>query len=580
MAYRPAVTNDSNRAQSADRSVVTTAGPMEAEWSTQGRKKRTRSTPLQGTPATNVGTPRSEPGPIARATNDAAGRSTDGMTRSNAGRQVSHPPTSNGSTLTPSHSSRVPIRVAPPKYHMSSSRESAAPPNLVVFDGLIKDLAHIAFGSILGRFHTICSSRMVGFPSAPVVASVHPLGGGGWTVAYADPAIAERVLSQPPFLLAEAADMDLPLADIHRPGAPTRKASETSSKVSRTVFLHLEPAVLHEISESARPQSEDSDPSGACTKCNSTDHATSACTSVNQVKSRKDRGQGGVPRQRDDKTRLESALATMFEPPAGSSILQVQVAGSTGGLLVEFDSFSAAERVIEAGLLCPALGRCITARASRHPDQRGGLPFCSRCLGVGHRPHQCGEKARCRTCGKTGHREANGVCPKNMRHPGKPRGESLFCVCCGQVGHKAGAPTCPELTRTRNTLSRGPDGSYLDSVIAMRNARTTALSESSAVQQPTATGSTPTTSRSTPNAWSKPLAGVSTNSTSQQAQIDRLERMVTGLQDQIALLLNGLGALQKSTPTSIDMSSQLHAPSDTQASSSKGHLSTPTHPQC
>ena len=80
------------------------------------------------------------------------------------------------------------------------------------------------------------------------------------------------------------------------------------------------------------------------------------------------------------------------------------------------------------------------------------------------------------------------------------------------------------------------------------------------------------------------MANVSGTTTQQQAQIDRLERMVTGLQDQIALLLSGLGMAPRTTGATTPVSSHVTSPMDvsfdTQTGSSKEPLSIPNTSQC
>ncbi len=234
----------------------------------------------------------------------------------------------------------------------------------------------------------------------------------------------------------------------------------------------------------------------------------------------------------------------MLSAPVNSQIVRVQVVGITGGILVEFSTVEAAQAAVSHGILCRALGRSLVARPSNHPDQRGGLSFCTRCLGVGHRPHQCGERARCRECGQTGHCASNGLCPKGRRHPSKPKGSKMFCVCCLQEGHKAGAPSCTDLRQLRSRMSRGSDGTYTAAIEKERAARTQLSSTGSvsAAQPQTPTQLAPV-QPTAGNVWfQRPPRSVAAEV--QHSQITKLEQAMMVMQTQLATLVNSMSFLR------------------------------------
>jgi hypothetical protein len=446
---------------------------------------------------------------------------------------------------------RVSLRVALPK---STRTDSIVPPNLVVYDGLPHSLTHMSFGKILGMYHDeLAKSRdMVNFPDTPMVASIHRLGQGGWTVAYSDATVAEQLLAQDSSLLAKLVEIDPSQVDIHRPGSPTKKAGNTSSRVSRTVFGHLEPETLGEMFSEVLGVGEVVSVRPPTDRVEGMATPEPAHTNRSKASGRGLRSTVGVPSKPEDRQRLEEALCQALKSPAGGHVTKVQIVGATGGMLIELSTAEAAEIAISQGLRCPSLGRRLIVRASHHPDVRGGLPFCTRCLGVGHRPHQCGEKARCRECGLNGHCAVDGRCPKGKRHPNKPKGSTAFCVCCGQDDHKAGAPSCPDLRQLRQRMARGPDGSFLAAIEqerAIRAASTSGTSAPPVVPHPSSTAK----DAPRPNAWfrnaptshSVPVS----HSETQQSQISKLERAVMAMQEQLSTLIRGLTSTPRTHQT-------------------------------
>lgn len=434
-------------------------------------------------------------------------------------------------TETPDPPKRVILRVSPPKAKAGEA-DNTSTLTKVVFDGIPTGTTFLGFSRILDKFYAECAG-VVGsdFPVAPMTASTHLLGQGGWVVSYKDAETATRVLGQDPGRLAAAAGIDPALADIHRPGTATRRGEQVTAKTARSVYMHIEPTILGEIWDVVRSEirKDIEDPQWASYGVDPAGKARKPA----------------IPSIPAHRVLLQEALVGALRAPEGSTFENVQILGVTGAVIGLLSSAEAATRAIAEGIMAPALARRIVARAAHRPDQRGGLAFCTRCMGVGHRPHQCDQKPRCRVCGGSGHPESNGVCPKNKRHPAQPAGNNPFCVLCGMPGHKAGAPTCAEMQRTRKTLTKGADGTYADSVAAVRAARVEAARVTASAVRAGAGG----------NAWANPLPGTGAAAAHAggarahghpQAQadlkMDRLERALHEMQAQMAMMMQVISA--------------------------------------
>ena len=484
------------------------------------------------------------------------GRKPKGAARVVPAPQVS-PPTS---TQTPIPPKRVALRVSPPKAKAGEG-DKTTPDTKVVFDGIPKGTTFLGFSRILDRFYAACAGRPGSdFPVAPLTASTHLMGQGGWVVSYWDADVATRVLGQDPALLAAAAGIDPTVADIHRPGMKTRRGEQVSAKTARSVFMHLEPTVLGEIWDEVRTN---------IAKKDIEDPQWAPYRDLDRTGQKR---QPAIPTIPAHRVMLEQALMGLLQAPEGSAFETLQVLGKTGAIIGVLPSAEAATRAIAEGIRAPALARRIVARAAHSPDQRGGLSFCTRCLGVGHRPHQCDQKPRCRVCGASGHPESNGECPKRKRHPSHPKGNGPFCVLCGLSGHKAGAPSCVEMQRTRKALAKGPDGTFADAVKAARAARVEAAKVSAKSVSPGVKG----------NAWVTPLPGTgaararpdgvgATSSTQQHSQsdlkMDRLERALHDMQAQMAEIMQIIMAGHVSSALGASQLSQVQE-SDRQVASS------------
>lgn len=440
---------------------------------------------------------------------------------------------------------RVVLKVAPPKARPVEG-DKTTPDTKVVFDGIPPGTTFLGFSRILDRFYRSCAALTGSdFPIAPVTTSTHLLGQGGWVVSYREAEMATKVLAQDPAILAEAAEIDVEAADIHRPGALTRKGERMCDKASRSIFMHLEPTLLGEIWDEVRAalRKDIEDPQWASYG----------------IDPKGKQPKPAIPTIAAHRVLLEEALMRILRAPAGSKFERIQILGSTGAIIGLLSSAEGAACAIAEGIQAPELARSIVARMALSPDQRGGLAFCTRCLGVGHRPHQCDQRPRCRSCGGSGHPESNGQCPKQKRHPSQPKGGEPFCVLCGMAGHKAGAPSCVEMKRTRKSLSKGPDGTYADAVKAVRAAR---------VEAAKTTLNAVAASRPT-NSWSNPLqvAGekevdrvVSSTPTGQfSLKIDRLERALLEMQSQMSMMMQVIMAGHSSpqTTSQVDLVSQV-----------------------
>ena len=449
-------------------------------------------------------------------------------------------------TQTPDPTKRVALRVSPPKAKAGEG-DKTTPDTKVVFDGVPTGTTFLGFSRTLDRFYRTCAERDGSdFPESPVTASTHRLGQGGWVVSYRDADTATKVLAQDPAIFAAVAGIDPAIVDIHRPGSPTRRGERVTATTDRSVFIHIEPALLGEIWDEVR---------AAVAKV---DGDTQWAPYAADAKGRSPKP--GVPTIPAHRVLLEAALMESFRPPEDTTFEKVQVLGSTGAIIALMSSVEGATRAIAEGIQVPALGRSLVARKALRPDQRGGLAFCSRCLGVGHRPNQCDQKPRCRTCGASGHCESLGVCPKHKKHEGQPGGKEPFCVLCGTSGHKAGAPTCAEMRRTVKTLAKGPDGTYAASVVAARTARVAAAKVTLTAVAAGARG----------NAWSNPLPGtggtvgrggpgqsVPAQESPQAAlKMDRLERALLEMQTQMCMMMKVIMAGHSHTAPGADSASQ------------------------
>ena len=441
-------------------------------------------------------------------------------------------------TDAPTPTKRVPVKVSPPRAKAKEG-ETPSPMTKVVFDGVPMGTTHLGFSRILEKFNLECSSTPGStYPESPVTASVHLLGQGGWVVSYADADTATLVLGQDPAVFAAAVGVEPSAVDIHRPGAATKRGLRVAAVSSRSIYLHLEPTILGEIWGKVAATLPGIVAKGP-ERAPSAGHKAPTHTP-------------GIPSLPAHRELLQDALRDIFVPPEGEAFEKVQVLGKTGAIIIVMMTPEGAAKAISEGILARSLARRMVVRMAHSPDQRGGRAFCTRCLGIGHRPHQCGEKSRCRVCGEAGHCAALGVCPKQHRHPAHPKGEALFCVSCGVVGHRAGAATCAELLRAKQGLAKGADGSYVGSVAAARTARVDAA-------KVTAKGVSAAPGM---GAWATPLRGVAAPGTGPSVRpgvdvqaslkIDRLERALHDMQEQLSMLVKVMMASQKPAAVAAD----------------------------